>query len=278
MSTLYLSDLDGTLFTTKKNLSERTVSLLTECIEAGAQFAVATARMPYGCDYRLKELPLHTPSILTNGVFIYDFNTKSYLSTKTMDTSSVHAVLDAFQKLDTGVFLYILEENEIRIFYNREDMASQTQYYSDRALECCKSVEYLSDLSSVVKEDTVFYLACTDTEEKLKPIHDAIANIPGISCAYYLNIYNGLYCIEIFSDRATKKHALLELKEMLGCDEVVVFGDNLNDLSMFEVADRCYAVENSLDVVKEQATKIIPGCDEDGVALFLHKEIIEGCK
>ena len=54
MSTLYLSDLDGTLFTPKKNLSERTGSLLTECIEAGAQFAVATARMPYGCDYRLK--------------------------------------------------------------------------------------------------------------------------------------------------------------------------------------------------------------------------------
>ena len=91
-------------------------------------------------------------------------------------------------------------------------MASQTQYYSDRALECCKSVEYLSDLSSVVK-GLCLHLACTDTEEKLKPIHDAIADIPGISCAYYLNIYNGLYCIEIFSDRATKKHALLELKE-----------------------------------------------------------------
>ena len=77
-------------------------------------------------------------------------------------------------------------------------MASQTQYYSDRALECCKSVEYLSDLSSVVKEDSVFYLACTDTEEKLKPIHDAIADIP-VSYTH-LDVYKRQAMYFLFDD------------------------------------------------------------------------------
>lgn len=273
MNTLYLSDLDGTLFTTKKSLSEKTIMLLNDCLAKNVNFAVATARMPYGCDYRLEPLNLTTPSILTNGVFLYDFSTHYYLGAKKMYPEAVFDVLEVFNEMDTGVFLYSFSQNQIQIYYNRKAMIKQRQYYSDRALKCCSKVDCQPDLKSFVSVSDIVYLACTDTEEKLKPIYTAIQKIKGVSCAFYLNIYNGLYCIEIFSDQATKKNALLELKSMLHCDEVVVFGDNLNDLSMFEVADRRYAVSNALDSVKELADEIIPSCDEDGVAAFIHKEI-----
>ena len=69
MKTLYVSDLDGTLFNKSKKLSEYSVKIINQCIENGTLFTVATARMPYGCDYRLKELHLKTPGILTIGVF-----------------------------------------------------------------------------------------------------------------------------------------------------------------------------------------------------------------
>lgn len=273
MNTLYLSDLDGTLFTTKKSLSEKTIMLLNDCLAKNVKFAVATARMPYGCDYRLEPLKLTTPSILTNGVFLYDFTTRSYLGAKKMRSDAVLDVLDIFDTMDTGVFLYSFSQNQIQIHYNRKTMTKQTQYYSDRALKCCTKVVCQMDLKSLVLTSDIVYLACTDSKEKLTPIYMAVQKIPGISCAFYLNIYNGLYCIEIFSDQATKKNALLELKSMLHCDEVVVFGDNLNDLSMFEVADRRYAVSNALDSVKELADEIIPSCDDDGVAVFIHREI-----
>lgn len=254
-------------------MSEKTIMLLNDCLAKNVNFAVATARMPYGCDYRLEPLNLTTPSILTNGVFLYDFSTHSYLGAKKMYPEAVFAVLEVFNEMDTGVFLYSFSQNQIQIYYNRKAMIKQRQYYSDRALKCCAKVDCQPDLKSFVSVSDIVYLACTDTEEKLKPIYTAIQKIKGVSCAFYLNIYNGLYCIEIFSDQATKKNALLELKSMLHCDEVVVFGDNLNDLSMFEVADRRYAVSNALDSVKELADEIIPSCDEDGVAAFIHKEI-----
>lgn len=273
MKRLYVSDLDGTLFNTKKKLTEKTVGLLNECLDAGTLFAVATARQPYGCDYRLNELHLNTPSILTNGVFLYDFDTKNYISVKTIAGSSVHEILTLFDRYNTGVFLYTFEDNKISVYYNRPELTGQTQYYSDRALETCETVALEEDLGVLVKDSNTFYLACTGTKEALEPISEEVQKLPGVSCAFYLNIYNGLYCIEIFSDQATKKNALLELKELLGCDEVIVFGDNLNDLSMFEIGDRCYAVENALEVVKEQATGVIPSCDEDGVAGFIHNEV-----
>ena len=136
MKRLYLSDLDGTLFTTQKKLTENTVRLLNESIEKGALFAVATARMPYGCDYRLTELNINAPSILTNGVFLYDFAKKSFLSVKTIPATAVHQVLDIFERFQTGVFLYTFSEDKISLYYNLPEMTEQTQYYSDKAIAC----------------------------------------------------------------------------------------------------------------------------------------------
>ena len=48
-----------------------------------------------------------------------------------------------------------------------------------------------------------------------------------------------------------------------------MFGDALNDLPMFSIADEAYAVANALDVVKEAATKVIGSNDEDAVAEYL---------
>lgn len=276
MKRLYLSDLDGTLFTTKKTLTETTVRLLNESIEKGALFGVATARMPYGCDYRLTALHINAPSILTNGVFLYDFAERSFLSVKTVPIPAVLQVLEVFRRFHTGVFLYTFAKDNISLYYNLPEMTAQTQYYSDKALASCGEVRRREDLEAAASEAPVVYLACTGSRETLEPLCEEIQRIDGIACAFYLNIYNGLYCIEIFSDTATKRNALLELKEMLGCDEVVVFGDNLNDLSMFEVAERSYAVENALDAAKQNATGVIASCNEDGVAVFIHDEVCKG--
>ena len=58
---------------------------------------------------------------------------------------------------------------------------------------------------------------------------------------------------------------------MLGCDKLVVFGDNINDIPMFEVADECYATENAVPELKAIATGIISTNDDDGVAHWIAK-------
>ena len=57
----------------------------------------------------------------------------------------------------------------------------------------------------------------------------------------------------------------------------MVFGDALNDISMFEIADEAYAVSNAVGELKAIATGIIGCNDEDAVAeklkeLFLSEE------
>ena len=55
---------------------------------------------------------------------------------------------------------------------------------------------------------------------------------------------------------------------------MVAFGDNLNDLPLFRMADRRYAPENAMDEVKRQATAIIPDNNHDGVARFLYDDYL----
>ena len=52
---------------------------------------------------------------------------------------------------------------------------------------------------------------------------------------------------------------------------VICFGDSDNDLSMFALADECYAPSNAKDAVKSVATAVIGHHDEDGIAAFLRQ-------
>ena len=69
--------------------------------------------------------------------------------------------------------------------------------------------------------------------------------------------------------KATKANGIQTLKELLFCDRIVAFGDGLNDMDMFKIADECYAVSNAVDELKAIATGIIDSNNNDGVAKWL---------
>lgn len=271
-NTLYVSDLDGTLLNSSKRITEYTANTLNSCIAKGMRFTVATARMPYGCDYRLKNIDINTPGILTNGVFLYDFKTEKVISAEDISAQNAETVIDIFQGNGLSCFVYTYGSHGISMYYGDRKLEEQTQYYSDRALESCAKVRFIENLKTATASEKAVYITYTGSKEALEPICGQLDDMKDISYSFYLNVYNGLYCLEIFSKKASKKNALLKLKEMTGCGELVVFGDNLNDLSMIEIADRSYAPENGLDEVKKQVSQVLDDCDHDGVAKFLSKE------
>ena len=75
--------------------------------------------------------------------------------------------------------------------------------------------------------------------------------------------------IEMFAPTVSKADAVSRLKKAVGADRLVVFGDNLNDLSMMKVADLAVAVDNARPEVKEQADILIGTNNNDSVALFI---------
>jgi 5-amino-6-(5-phospho-D-ribitylamino)uracil phosphatase len=61
---------------------------------------------------------------------------------------------------------------------------------------------------------------------------------------------------------------------MLGLEtrDLTVFGDDINDISMFEQAGRAVAVANAIEPVKEKAHLLIGSNCDDSVARFIGEE------
>ena len=55
--------------------------------------------------------------------------------------------------------------------------------------------------------------------------------------------------------------------------DTIAIGDDMNDLSMFEQVGYKVAMENAIDIIKENADEITLSNDEDGVAVYLEKLI-----
>ena len=69
----------------------------------------------------------------------------------------------------------------------------------------------------------------------------------------------------------SKASAAKKLMGLLGCTRLVCFGDAVNDLPMFEIADEKYAVANAAPELKKLATDVIGSNDEDAVAAWLEE-------
>ena len=109
-----------------------------------------------------------------------------------------------------------------------------------------------------------------DRFDKLQTAAAEISRAGKCSIFCYRDIIDPEYGnLEIYPKGVSKAATAQEIITRLNPWEVVVFGDNLNDIPLFRVADRRYAPENAIDEIKQQATAIIADNDHDGVARFL---------
>ena len=81
-------------------------------------------------------------------------------------------------------------------------------------------------------------------------------------------LYRPEWWSEIMPGKASKYNGILKLKDILGCDRIVSFGDAVNDIPMFRISDECYAVGNAVPELKAVATGIIGDNESDSVALW----------
>ena len=105
----------------------------------------------------------------------------------------------------------------------------------------------------------------------VRTVYEMLKDNVNYNVTFQQEIYRDEYWLEIMPKTASKANAILKLKEILKCDEIVCFGDAINDLEMFKVSNQSYAMENAVDQLKKHATAIIDSNENDGVANWLIK-------
>ncbi len=267
---LFVTDLDGTLLNSNKEVSKKSKEILNNLIDKGVNFTVATARTPATVVDILKDVNLKLPVALMNGVLIYDVKSNEYIDVKEIDKSVVEKVLAVAEKFKKAVLMYGIKDNHLWVYYKELDNVWEYNFYKERADKQLKTFVKIDDYKEVLDESKIINFVLFDTYENIKKINDELVEIEGLTVNYYEDVYEkDCYFLEAYSCEASKANGIKYLSKYIEHDELVVFGDNLNDIPMFEVADEAYATANAVKELKELSTGVIGSCNEDGVAVYL---------
>jgi Cof subfamily protein (haloacid dehalogenase superfamily) len=274
MKSLYISDLDGTLLNDKVKLSDYTIDTLNALIQQGIHFTIATARTAASVTKILAPLTLNIPVILMNGVLLYDIPSGQYLDIQRLSKEGITAILEVLKNNNLTGFMYEVKDNILTTYYERLESKALREFYEERVREYQKSFLQVSDFS-IVDPEHIIYFALLDSKERLEPAYQILKTNPNIALAFYKDIYSDedLWYLELFSVKATKYNAAQILRNRYEFNYMVGFGDNLNDLPLFQACDETCAVSNAKPEVKIAATHIIESNLEDGVAHWLEGKL-----
>lgn len=263
--TLYVSDLDGTLLRNDQTLSSFTTQTLNRLIEKGLLFSYATARSNYSASKITSALQAQIPVIVYNGTFILENQTQKPLLSNTFSKEEGEQILSKLLRGGIYPVVYSFLGGRETFSYRADRQSRGTKLFLDQHRGDERERPVFDD--DALFAGDLFHFSCIDEPEKLLPIYEQFKE--AFSCVYYREAYTNEQWLEIHPKAATKANAILELKRLLNCDRVICFGDGKNDLSMFAIADECYAVENAAEELKAIATGIIDCNDQDGVAKWL---------
>lgn len=269
---LFISDLDGTLLDNNASITNKTANLLNVAIEKGADFTVATARTLATAKQILSEVHLNYPLILMNGVLVYDLQKEKYLFSATLDKNIFYNIIDVLNKHHIEPFIYTIDDNKMNTYYKNLSTKAMLDFYEERYKKYYKSFTKIDNYSEI-ENHNIIYFTLINTYDILKPVYDDISKIDGIEITFYDDHYtDDLWYMEIFSKTASKKKAVEFLGNILKPKNVTCFGDNTNDIPMFEIADYSVAVANANSLVKEKANEIIGANVDNAVAQFVYEK------
>lgn len=271
---LFVTDLDGTLLNSNKEVSIKSTEILNKLIDNGVNFTVATARTPATVVDLLQDVNIKLPAVLMNGVLLYDIKEEKYINIKEIGKDTVDKVFDVLNKFDKNAMVYGIRNNHLWVYHKEFEYSWEYDFYKERADRKQKTFLKVENYQECINESKVINFIVFDKYEKIKGIYEELKKIDEISVEYYEDIYEkGCYFLEAYSAEASKANGIKLLSDYIEHDKLICFGDNLNDIPMFELADECYATANAVERVKEISTDVIGSCDEDGVALFMEKKL-----
>ena len=276
IKSLYLSDLDGTLLNSNKDISEFTRGTINRLIDKGVNFSVATARTAVSTTKMLEGVHINVPVILMNGAAIYDIVNGKYIKTEIIPQEMGYAVLDILRKHQISAFMYAVSDNKLQVYYEVLDTPALQDYYDERVTKYAKPFVQVNCFSDKMIDNKVIYFVLMDTRDRLADVMHHVKKVQSIDMVLSNDVYvDNLWYLEIYAENASKYNAANYIRNYCGFDRVIGFGDNINDLPLLNACDEFYAVANALQEIKEKATGVIGDNNSDAVPKFIVKQEAE---
>lgn len=263
MKKLIFVDSDGTLKNTKGVISDKTKEVLNKLKDEGVEVIITTGRPRY---HALKVKNLSNASryvISSNGAEVYDDLSKETIYGSYMNKEDVIEITEIANKYNSRC-MYTVEGKEAVY----DEAKNDNQMFLDKPLD-----EFLDEnkvKQVFIRSDDVNEAKSTYNEVK------ALKNVKVVneSSFFHDDIVEekGIW-FSVSSIDVNKGTAIKVLCEYLGVDlkDTYGFGNDYNDIKMFETVNYSIVMNNANDDLKDMAKIIAKSNDEDGVALFLEE-------
>lgn len=269
MKNIYITDLDHTLLYDDLSISDYTKNIWNS-YENEAILSVATARTYKKTMQFLNGFSVNAPMILLDGALVVTQD-KKIIDTKFISREVSDEIIFLGSKLSIYPFIIALDDvgfNELFLhsdILNKEQTEVLTRYTKDDNLIEKKNIQAM---------EKNFKLVYMGEEQKLRELARNLEDAFCDTLKYILapEAYTGCYFLTILHKNADKAHGITTISEYMGFDlqKLTVFGDNFNDVGMFDLAGTAVAVANAQDGVKELADIVLDHTNhEDGVAKYL---------
>lgn len=274
MKRLFITDLDGTFINSNAQVSDISSDIINKFTDNGGYFTFATARTASSAVQIMNSVNVNVPCILMNGVSIYDIKEKKYIKNEYFSKESALKTAEIFKECGVIPFLYNIEDDILYTYYCGFNCKEMEDFFNMRGNMPGRPFRKCTDLTDEACEKTV-YFSVQGSHENLVPVAKQLDKCPDISYAFYRDVYaTHIWFLEVFSSKASKSNGVEFIKHHYGFDEVICFGDNLNDLPMFEVSNRKIAVSNAKKEVLSAADEVIGSNNENAVAFWINKNYI----
>ena len=270
-------DMDGTLLTTEKELTEHTREVLREAIDRGVVVLPATGRPLAGIPEEVLKFPGVRYAVASNGARIVDFKESRVLYEDLVPYETGRRVLEICSRYDSMLEIYY-----DGVGYAEEEKLKHLDEYVPRlpmARYIASSRRPVADVRAMHEErkaptDKVQALFRT-TEECKKAWKEVEKEIPDIEITGALS--NN---IEVNAKGVNKGRGLMILGELLGIhrEEIMAVGDGSNDIAMLREAGLGVAMENATEAVKAAADVVTLSNDQEGAAAAIEKYVLQALR
>jgi Cof subfamily protein (haloacid dehalogenase superfamily) len=265
--TLYVSDLDGTLLGPDATLSPRSRDALTALLGRGLAFTVATARSLTSIRQLLGDLPLALPVIAHNGAVVGDLATGVARSVTALDGGALVDVLAIARSVGLQPLFTTWEAGREHLYAQPATNAGQAAYLAGRRETGDERLREVDDVAVALREP-VLAVTLIGAADAVAAVHAAVAGRADLHGHLFDDLYApGWRWLTLQAAGTSKATGIRALPGTW--DRLVVFGDQVNDLEMFALADHAVATAGAAPEVLAAAHEVIGSNADDAVARWL---------
>jgi Cof subfamily protein (haloacid dehalogenase superfamily) len=262
---LIVTDLDGTLFNSQHQLTERTEKALKAAIEQSVKIVLATGKTRVSGVDVAQRLNLDTPGIYLQGLAIYNAD-GSIRWQQTLDPNVARTAINVGE--DRGFTMVAYSGTRVLCRACNRDTDELMNYHEGAP----EAVGPLQNILDDVPVNKVLAIKLAQPRQITGLRWQLGTQINGTG-----KLVQALDdMLEILPPGASKGTALkLLLKDLkIPAEQVLAIGDGENDIEMVQLAGVGVAVGNAHQKLKDVADQVVASNDEDGVAEAVERFVL----